>query len=211
MVRVILYDDNSVFREAMEDAFAYSKKVYLAKSFENAERAVAQVKEYQPDVVLMDIEMPKKSGLEALSEISKASPDTKVLVQTQFEDNHRLFTALTRGAWGYILKTNSIDEVEEAIVEVHKGGLYYSTEIASKVRDFFFNKKIQESVDYIALTDKESQVLNHLVKGMTNKEIASLMFVSNETIKTHLSNIYDKLHVTSRSQAVIKAIENKLV
>ncbi len=169
MIRVILYDDNKVFREAMEDAFSYSTKVYLTKSFENAMRVVAHVREHQPDVVLMDIEMPKKSGLDALLEISQSSPKTKVLVQTQFEDNHRIFTALTRGAWGYVLKTSSMDEVEDAIVEVHKGGLYYSTEIASKVRNFFFNKKIQESIDYVALTDKESEVLNHLVKGMKNK------------------------------------------
>ncbi len=211
MVRVILYDDNKVFREAMEDAFSYSKKVYLTKSFEDAMRVVADVRDYQPDVVVMDIEMPKKSGLDALLEISQSSPNTKVLMQTQFEDNHRIFTALARGAWGYVLKTSSIDEVEDAIVEVHKGGLYYSTEIASKVRNFFIEKKIQKSVDYVALTDKESEVLNYLVKGMKNKEIAMAMFVSNETIKTHLSNIYHKLHVTSRSQAVIKAIENKLV
>lgn len=211
MVRVLLYDDNNVFREAMEDAFAYSKKICLTKSFEDASRAVINVREYQPDVVLMDIEMPKKSGLDALSEITLASPNTKVLVQTQFKDDHRIFTALTRGAWGYVLKTNSIDELEDAITEVHKGGIYYSREIASKVRSFFLHQEIRKSSEYIPLTDKEAEVLNYLADGMKNKEIADKMYIAAETVKTHLKNIYSKLHVTSRSQAVKKAIENKLV
>ncbi|NJL73868.1 MAG: response regulator transcription factor [Saprospiraceae bacterium] len=144
MIRVLLYEDNKEFREALTDALADSTSICLIKSFKNAKQVISQIKEYKPDVVLMDIEMPSISGLDALSKINMFIPNTKVLIQTQFEDNHSIFIALCRGAWGYVLKSSSFDKLEEAIIEVHQGGVFYSPIIAGKVRNSFLSSLVRK-------------------------------------------------------------------
>jgi len=211
MIRVLLYEDNRSFREALAEALAYSTEISLVDSFEDAKQAVVQVQKHKPDVVLMDIEMPGISGLEALLQIKDDSPNTKVMIQTQFEDNDSLFVALCRGAWGYVLKTDSFEKFEQAIIDVHKGGSYFSPIIAGKVRDFFMDREIKKTTQYDSLSEKELSLLDYLVKGLTNKQIGAEMFLSPQTIKSQLSSIYTKMHVTSRTQAVIKAIEAKLI
>ena len=119
MIRIILFEDNNNFREAIKEALSYSDKVFLTATFENANNAIREIRKHEPDVVLMDIEMPGLSGLDALSEINKSCPGTKVMIQTQFEDEHRVFVALCRGAWGYALKSDSFDQIEQALVDVH--------------------------------------------------------------------------------------------
>lgn len=211
MIRVILFEDNQNYREALADAFEDSDKVFLTQAFEDAGKAVAHVREYQPDVVLMDIEMPGISGLDALELLQEACPDTRVMIQTQFEDEHRIFVALCRGAWGYALKSDPFDRLEAAIEEVHLGGGYFSPAIAGKVARFFANDAVQAKPEYVALTDREKEVLGHLVQAKRNKAIAKDMHLSFETVHSHIKNIYRKLHVSSRSEAIVKALENKLI
>ena len=211
MIRIILFEDNKNYREALEDALSFSDRVFLSKSFDNANSAVKNVKEYQPDLVLMDIEMPGISGLDALSEISKECPETKVMIQTQFEDTHRIFVALCRGAWGYALKNDPFDKLENAIVDLYQGGGYFSPAIAGKVARLFASKQFQETPDYISLTPREKEVLTYLAKAYKYQEIADAMFLSYEGVHSHIKNLYNKLHVSSRSSAVLKAIESKLI
>lgn len=211
MIRIILFEDNRNYREALAEAFEDSGKIFLTESFENANKAVAQVKTYQPDVVLMDIEMPGISGLDALSKIREASPKTKVMIQTQFEDEHRIFVALCRGAWGYALKSDSFDKLEDAIEEVHNGGGYFSPAIAGKVARFFTNDKVRAEPEYTPLSPRELEVLGHLVQAKRNREIAKDMHLGFETVHSHVKSIYRKLHVSSRPEAILKALENKLI
>lgn len=211
MIRVLLYEDNKNYREALIDAFEDSDKVFLTKAYPNALKAVRQIKEIQPDVVLMDIEMPGISGLDALAQINEQCPGTKVLMQTQFEDNHRIFVALCRGALGYAIKKDPFDRLEEAIVEVHNGGGYFSPIIAGKVARFFQSQAVKKNPDYTPLTPKETEVLGYLAKAKKYKEIAALMHISYAGVHSHVKNIYKKLHVSSRAEAVMKAIENKLI
>ena len=211
MVRILLFEDNKNYRTALIDAFKISDKVHLTKAFEDANKAVRQIEEYQPDVVLMDIEMPGISGLDALSKINESHPGTKVMIQTQFEDEHRLFVALCRGAWGYALKSDSFDKLEQAVVEVHQGGGYFSPTIAGKVTRLFLTEKFQATPEYTPLTDRESEVLTYLAQAYKYKEIAKKMFLSYEGVHSHVKNIYSKLHVSSRAEATLKAIEAKLI
>jgi DNA-binding NarL/FixJ family response regulator len=211
MVRVILFEDNKNFREALELFFEDSEKVHLTKSFEDATKAVAQIKEYKPDVVLMDIEMPGISGLDAMRLINKECPNTKVMIQTQFEDDHRLFVALCRGAWGYALKSDPLDRIETAILDVHNGGGYFSSSIAGKVTRFFLNKEFKEDPDFCNLTDREFEVMQLLPKLKTYQEIADHLYISYEGVHSHVKKIYEKLHVSSKSLAIMKAIESKLI
>lgn len=211
MIRVILYEDNRNFREALIDAFEDSEKVFLTRSFPNAIKAVEQIREHQPDVVLMDIEMPGISGLDAMANIREASPDTKVMIQTQFEDEHRIFVALCRGAWGYALKSDPFDKLEDAVEQVHNGGGYFSPSIAAKVARFFTSDTVKAEPEYVDLTGREKEVLTLLTKAMRSKEIAAELFLSTDTVNTHLKNIYKKLHVNSRAEAIVRALENKLI
>lgn len=211
MIRILLYEDNKIYREALIDALEDSSQVYLTKAFPDANKVVSQVKEYQPNLVLMDIEMPGVSGLDALGQISKSCPGVKVMIQTQFEDEHRIFVALCRGAWGYALKSDPFDKLEEAIVDVSKGGGYFSPPIAGKVSRFFLTKEVQADPEYIALTAREREVLSYLVKGLKYQEIANALYISYEAVHSHIKNIYRKLHVSSKSQAILKAIESKLI
>ncbi len=211
MIRLLLFEDNKDYREALIDAFEDSKEIFITKAFANANKAVKQIKEYQPDVVLMDIQMPGTSGLDALKQIREVAPETKILMQTQFKDAHRIFVALCRGALGYFLKSDSLDDLEKGIKDVHKGGGYFSGMVAGKVAKFFLDKEIQADPEYISLTERQLEVVEHLMKGLTYKGIAAEMFISYEAVHSHLQNIYKALHVTSKSAAILKIIEHKLV
>jgi DNA-binding NarL/FixJ family response regulator len=210
-LRVVLYEDNPSVRELLTDVFERSDKLFLTKSFENADRAVAQVGELKPDVVLMDIEMPGTSGLDALQKIKAVHPGTKILMQTRFEENHPIFVALCRGANGYIIKRDLMDQLEQAIINVYFGGGYLSPEIVHKVIQLFQNTQFTANPGYIPLTPREMDTLREMGKGKTYKEIASALSIGYEGVKAHIANIYRKLHVGSKAEAILKAIELKLI
>lgn len=211
MIRVLLFEDNRNFREALEEALNFSKEVSLVGAYENAERATKLITELQPHVVLMDIEMPGISGLDALTEIKAMENPPKVMIQTQFEDAHRIFVALSRGASGYALKSDTFEKLEEAIQYVFKGGGYFSPPVAMKLIQFFQEKEIDIDPEYYVLTPRELEVLSLLGDALTYKEIAGQMHLSFDGVHSHVKNIYKKLHVKSRAEAVKKATTSKLI
>ena len=190
---------------------ASSEEVFLAGSFPDASQALANIRKHKPDVVLMDIQMPGESGLEALKKIKVASPDTKVLMQTVFDDDYRIFTAICSGANGYVLKSPNPDDILRAVIEVHHGGACMSPSIAAKVMQMFKNQFVKAQTEYIDLTEREREILGCMVKGMSYKMIADVCALSFHTVHWHVKNIYEKLHVNSAPEAVAKAIEGRLV
>ena len=211
MVRAIMFEDSRTFRNTISEYFEGSDKVYLAAAFANADDAVAQVKKYQPDVVLMDIQMPGTSGLEALRNIKRVSPNTKVLMLTSFDDDDKIFAAICNGASGYLLKDDNPDKVETAIGDIENGGANMSPSIARKAMDMFKNNMIKGEPEYANLTPRQKEVLTCLVDGLSYKMIAAKLNISYETVSDHIKLIYKKLHVNSASEAVREAIVRRLV
>ena len=211
MIRVVLFEDNKSFRQSLGLYLASSDEVFLAGSYPDASQALANIRKHKPDVVLMDIQMPGISGLEALKKIKAESPETKILMQTVFDDDYRIFTAICSGANGYVLKSPDPDDILRAVLEVYHGGACMSPSIAAKAMMMFKSQFVQSQREYIDLTDREREVLGCMVKGMSYKMIADACALSFHTVHWHVKNIYEKLHVNSAPEAVAKAIEERLV
>lgn len=211
MIRVVLFEDNKNFRESLSLYLAGNENIWLIGNFPDAREAVSIVKKHKPDVVLMDIEMPHKTGLMAMAEIKQVFPDTKILIQTVFEDEDRIFQAICGGASGYIVKSPDPEKYVQAIREVQDGGSALSPSIASKVMKLFQNQFVKSQNTFVDLTQREKDVLACMVKGLSYKLIADACGISYSTVNTHVKHIYEKLHVNSAPEAIIKAIEMRLV
>lgn len=211
MIRVVLFEDNKNFRESLSMYLAGNENIWLIGNFPDAREAVSIVKKHKPDVVLMDIEMPHKTGLMAMAEIRQVFPDTKILIQTVFEDEDRIFQAICGGASGYIVKSPDPEKYVQAIKEVHEGGSALSPSIASKVMKLFQNQFVKSQNTFVDLTQREKDVLACMVKGLSYKLIADACGIGYSTVNTHVKHIYEKLHVNSAPEAIIKAIEMRLV
>ncbi len=211
MISVLLFEDNKNFRESLSLYLASAEGIWLSGAFADATEAVKLVRKYKPDVVLMDIQMPHLSGIDALRAIKSSSEDTKVMMQTVFEDDDKVFAAICAGANGYILKNPRPDTYVQAIVDVYNGGSHLSPSIASKVLTMFQHQFAKSEQTYIQLTQREKEVLQCMVKGMSYKMIADACDISFNTVHTHIKKIYEKLHVNSAPEAVVKALEWKLV
>jgi DNA-binding NarL/FixJ family response regulator len=172
-----------------------------------------KIKSSQPDVVLMDIELPGLTGIEITKHICEKFPEVKILIQTVFNDSEKIFKALCAGASGYILKNDPPHKYIEAIAEVYNGGAPMSSMVAKKMLGFFTNKNVvlvsPGSTDYL-LSNREKELLRLMVEGHDYKKIAEKAFISYETVRTHVKHIYKKLHVASRNEAVMKAIQQGL-
>ncbi len=211
MIRVILFEDNADVRNIISLVLKEYNDISLTGTFEDANDVIARIHNHRPDVVLMDIQMPGRSGIDALKLIKSAFPQIKVLIHTVFEDNHRIFTSLCHGASGYLLKTGNTHELADAIRNVYAGGSMLSPSIATKVLDIFQSVFVQQQITYTELSIREKEVLQYMVKGMSRKMIADACAISQHTVHWHLKNIYEKLHVNSAPEAVAKAIESRLV
>jgi len=211
MISLVIFEDNKALRQSLSLYFNHTEGVYLAGAYQDANEAVAKIRKHRPDVVLMDIQMPGLSGIEAMQRIKAAYPDTKVLIHTIFEDDHRIFSAVCGGASGYVLKSPDPDEVLEAIQDVYRGGAHMSPAIALRVMQMFQSQFVQAEATYIELTEREKEVLTCMVKGMSYKMIADACSLSFHTVHYHIKHIYEKLHVNSAPEAVVKAIEQRLV
>jgi DNA-binding NarL/FixJ family response regulator len=167
----------------------------------------------EPDVVLMDIEMPGLNGIEITGKICDKFPHIKILIQTIFNDSEKIFLALCAGASGYILKNDPPHKFIEAINEVHTGGAPISSAVAKKMLGFFTNKNVilvSPGNEDFHLSDREKEILHLIIKGYNYKSVSETIFISYETVRTHVKNIYKKLHVTSRNEAIMKAIQQGL-
>ena len=208
-MKIAIFEDNARFRESLEFIIVTTSDMELCGSFEDTRRLEQRIEAVQPDVVLMDINIPDKNGIEAVKEIKEKFPQVQVCMQTVFEDDDKVFASLCAGASGYILKNTPPDKILQAIREVNDGGAFFTPSIAKKV---LHNFQLQpEKAEYIQLTEKEKEVLKYLVDGMSYKMIADKVAVSFHTIHSHIKNIYEKLHVNSKGEAVAKAIKNKLI
>jgi two-component system, NarL family, response regulator LiaR len=210
MIRVSIFEDNSEIRELLAETIEISEELFLVGAYPNANDVVRNIKKDKPDVVLMDIQMPGISGIEALEKIKAQSLDIQVLIQTVFEDNARIFAAICAGASGYILKDSSPERYVDAIIEVYQGGSVMSPAIARKMITMF-SQQNQKKETFQALSSTEQRILELLVKGMSYKMIAAECQVSFSTVNFHLKNIYRKLHVNSATEAVMQAVQRHLV
>ena len=213
-VRVTIFEDNKKYRESLSVLIDGSPGFSLAGAFEDGTNAVEKVKESQPDVILMDIEMPGANGIEALVEIKKAYPKLNVLMQTVFEDDKVIFEAICSGASGYILKNTPPSRILDAVMETYQGGAPMSPVIAKKVLQLLQVLKQQPvtpEAQTFSLTPREKEILSHMVNGMSYKMIADRCGITFETVRTHINNIYEKLHVATMTEAVAKAIKQKIV
>ena len=213
-IRVAIFEDNPVFRDAMQAILQATPGYTCCGAFADAYMVTSHIERSRPDVVLMDIEMPGMNGLEATRLIHQEFPEIKILIQTVFIDNERIFQAMCSGASGYILKNDSPQKYLDAIMEVYNGGVPINSAVAKKVLSFFSNKNVilvTPSSEDFQLTNREKELLHLMIGGHNYKTIAERTFISYDTVRTHVKHIYQKLHVASRNEAVMKAIQHGLV
>jgi DNA-binding NarL/FixJ family response regulator len=203
---VAIVEDDAVLRQSMEWLFSQTAGFACVGACSTGEEALKRLPKLNPHVVLMDLNLPQMSGTECISKLKEVMPKVRVIVLTVYEDSDHIFRALKAGASGYLLKRVGPESVLAAVKDAREGGAPMSTQIARLVVDSFHNPTSagQESAD---LTERESEILNWLSQGYSNKEIAARMFVSVPTVRTHLSHIYEKLHVRSRTEAIIKYLK----
>lgn len=213
-IRVVMFEDNKLVRDAMQAILNGTAGYDCTGVYADGNQWEAAILRSKPDVVLMDIEMPGLNGIEITALITEKFPEVKVLIQTVFNDGERIFHALCAGASGYILKNDPPGKYLEAIKEVYDGGAPMNTTVAKKMLGFFSNKNVilvtPSSHDY-QLSDREKELLKYMVDGDDLKKIADKLFISYETVRTHVKHIYKKLHVASRSEAVMKAVQQGLI
>ncbi len=204
IIRVSIVEDNSFIRDSLEKLIRDSAGLEMVGAFDSGEAAVISLPELSPDIVLMDIDMGRMDGIEAVRILKVKCPNMLFIMCTIYEDNDKIFNALRAGACGYILKKGTPDEIVSAIRNAFKGGAPMSGEIASKVVASFRTPAPVNNVEMEVLTHRESEILEHLVRGQLYKEIASLLDISQETVRKHVYHIYKKLHVNNRVEAFHK-------
>lgn len=208
-IYVSIVDDDAKVRDGISWLIDATGGFKCVGKYGSCAEAMQAIEDDLPDVVLMDIGMPDQSGIECVERLREEYPDLKILMLTNYSDDDRIFNSLRAGAVGYLLKNSSIDKVCEAIKEAFEGGAPMSSEVAKKVLAYFHGQK--KAVSHTAtLSERESEVLKALTEGLSDKAIADKLFISIPTVRFHLKNIYAKLHVNSRSEAVVKAMQEKL-
>jgi len=210
MIKVLLYEDNAQLREGLTMLISGSDGFEVVAAFKNCNSVVEEVEAYRPDVILMDIDMPGINGIEGLKRLREYNREVKVLMLTVFDDNKNVFQAISNGANGYILKKTPPSKLLEYISEAQSGGAPMTASIATQVLKMFSSMNNEKGEDY-NLSEREKQVLQLLVDGYSYKMIAGEMFISIDTVRSHIKKIYEKLHVNSKSEAVAKAFKDKIV
>jgi two-component system NarL family response regulator len=215
VIRVLIADDQALFRRGLYVVLGTEDHIEVVAEAENGAEAIARAEDLVPDVVLMDVRMPRVNGIEAARQIRELCPSTKILMLTVSDEEDDLYEAIKAGANGYLLKEISVEEVAEAIRAVVQGQSLISPSMASKLLNEFNSlaKKAEERQQYPApaLTSRELEVLKLVAKGMSNREIAEELFISENTVKNHVRNILEKLHLHSRMEAVIYAVRERLL
>lgn len=210
MIKILIYEDNPQYREGLSLLINGTEGFEVLAAFKNCTNVVDEVEAFSPDIVLMDIDMPQLNGIEGLKLLRSVNTEVKVLMLTVFDDNKNIFEALKNGANGYILKKTQPAKLLQYIEEAQSGGGPMSSSIAAQVLTMF--SQIQRPPqDTFQLSEREKEVLQFLVNGYSYKMISADMFISIDTVRSHIKKIYEKLHVNSKSEAVAKAFKNKIV
>lgn len=211
-IRVTIFEDNTQLREGLFNLIDSSEGFTCAGAFSNCKRVLENIEETKPDVVLMDIEMPGMSGIDAVKLIKEKKSTTKILMDTIFEDDDKIFQSICNGAEGYILKNTPPNEMLNAIKEIYDGGAPMTPAIALKVMHLFRANLSQASSENVFnISAREKEILKCLVEGMSYKMVADKCFISIETVRGHIKNIYEKLQVHSKGEAIVKAIRRRIV
>lgn len=205
-IRILIADDHTLFREGLQSLFESLPDLEVVGEAATGEEAMAQALELQPDVVLMDVQMPGVNGIQATRRILQASPHIGVVIVTMFEDDDSVFAAMRAGARGYVLKGADQEEMLRVLRAVARGEALFGPAIAERLMDFFAAPRppAPETI-FPELTDREREVLTHLAQGRNNAAIARRLVISPKTVRNHVSNIFSKLQVADRAEAIIRA------
>jgi two-component system NarL family response regulator len=214
-IRVLVVDDHALFRRGLEMVLAQEPDIEVVGEASDGAEALAKAMDTTPDIVLMDVRMPKRGGIDACTAIKDAVPSTNVIMLTISDEEADLYDAIKAGATGYLLKEISIEEVASAIRAVYGGQSLISPSMASKLLSEFASmikrSDDRQQVPAPRLTDREMEVLKLVAKGMNNRDIAKELFISENTVKNHIRNILEKLQLHSRMEAVVYAVREKLL
>ncbi|MEH7387138.1 response regulator transcription factor [Bacillus sp. JJ1521] len=209
MIKLMLVDDHAVLRDGLRNILELEDDIRVVGEAVSGDDAIQKVPICEPDVILMDINMPQKNGVEVTGILKKDYPSIKILVLTMHNHDEYFMAAIREGADGYLLKDAPSEQVVEAIRTVARGESVIHPSMTKKLLNF--HQQQHEQPRDNALTERETEVLQCLVEGLSNKEIAERLFISDKTVKIHVSKIFKKFDVKSRSQVVIYAVQNKLV
>lgn len=209
MINVMLVDDHAVLRDGLKNIFEMEDDIQVVGEAVNGNNALETLKGLKPDVVLLDINLPDKNGVELTAIMKRDYPDVKILILTMHSMDEYFMAAIREGADGYLLKDAPSVQVVEAIRTVAKGESVIDPSLTKKLLGYYNQKS--EPADKSELTEREKEVLICLVDGLSNKEIGERLYISDKTVKIHVSKIFKKINVKSRSQAVIYAVQNQLV
>jgi DNA-binding NarL/FixJ family response regulator len=208
MIKVMLVDDHAVLRDGLKNILDLEEDIEVTGVAVSGHEALENVSSINPDIILMDINIPDMNGVEVTKIMKKRYPDIKIIMLTMYSHDEYFMSAIREGADGYLLKDSPSQHVVEAIRTVQQGESVIHPKMTKKL--LTMHQKLEEPIDN-QLTEREKDVLICLVEGLSNKEIADKLFISDKTVKIHVSKIFRKLDVKSRSQAVIHAVQHKLV
>ena len=210
-IKVTIFEDNKNLRLGLYQLINGSEGFECAGAFENCLNLLEDIENTRPYVVLMDIQMPGINGIEAVKILRENYPDLKILMQTIFEESDKIFQSILAGASGYILKNTSPSRILEFIKETYEGGAPMSPSVATKVLKIVTEQSPSVKAQNFNLSEREKEILSCLVKGMSYKLIADACFISIDTVRGHIRNIYEKLHVHSKGEAIATAMKGKIV
>ena len=208
-IRILIVDDHAIVREGQRALIDTEPGMQVLGEAKNGDEAVKMAHTLQPDVILMDLQMPRKDGIEAIDEIKAENPNARILVLTSFSEDEKVFTAIKAGAMGYLMKDSLPGEILTAIREVHQGEISMKPSIAEKLmRELQRSSELPPTEE--PLTEREGEVLKLVAQGLPNLEIAERLVVSERTVRTHVTNILSKLHLANRTQAALYALREGL-
>lgn len=218
MIRVVIVEQKEVIRDGLAMLIDGTEGYRCAGSFSDCETMLPRLEQIKPDVLLMDIQLPGNSGVEGIKKVKEKLPESNILILTVYEESDLIFEAFSAGANGYLMKKTPPTRLLEAIREAHEGGSPMSANIARKVVNLFQQSKFMnlkmmmyEAATSFNLTDREHEILNGLAQGNSYQKIAGTLFISTNTVRYHIRNIYRKLHVHSQSEAVAKALRRGII
>ncbi len=208
-IRILICDDHAVVRRGLRSLIGVNTEMELVGEAADGEEAVSMAKKLKPDVIIMDLIMPRKSGIDATAEIKKKTPDAKILVLTSFSDDNNVFPAIKAGASGYLLKDSSPEELLQAINDVHQGKSSLHPVIAQKVIQKLHQPSDLPPTEY-PLTAREVDVVKYVAQGLSNQDISRKLKIKEGTVRIHVGNILNKLQLANRTQAALYALREGL-